>query len=42
MSTNEPKLSTGARVEKNGDIGTVKFVGPVPPTSGKCLHLLLQ
>ena len=28
------KLSVGNRVEKNGDIGTVRFIGTVPPTSG--------
>lgn len=27
-------FAVGDRIEKNGNIGTVRFVGLVPPTSG--------
>ena len=30
------KISVGNRIEKNGEIGTVRFIGNVPPTTGWC------
>ena len=31
----------GDRIEKNGDIGTVKFIGAVPPTAGLFIQIFV-